>query len=238
MNEWRYGEMPLGGQSSVRRLALFDLDGTLVRGDSFLPFLVTYARRNRRWTPLIQLPAVVALYGLRVLRDRTAKQHLLRGILRGEPRSRIESHTSWFLDQWVKSRLKSQVLTRLQEHQRRGDYVVLVSASPDIYVRAIGEKLGCDASVSTVVEFAGETCDGSLVGANCKGEHKVEFMKRFLGAEAAAPDSSAYGDSGSDLPLLKWVDHGFWVRGEKIVRLADSRLPGTLGSESKPAREI
>ena len=34
-------------------LAVFDLDGTLVRGDSFLPFLLSYAWRYRRFRPLL-----------------------------------------------------------------------------------------------------------------------------------------------------------------------------------------
>lgn len=222
---------------NATRLAIFDLDGTLVRGDSFLPYLASYARRKGRLLPIVIVPFVVALYGLRVLKDRTAKQLLIRAFLRGELRSDIEAHTAWFLDRWVKSRLKAGVLERLVEHQRSGDQVVLVSASPDVYVRSIGRMLGCHATISTAVRFSGDVCEGSLEGPNCKGVNKVEAMKRHLGGEIPPPGSCAYGDSSSDLPLLRWVEHGYLVKGQKIERLSSPAPASLAGILPRSVRE-
>ena len=60
--------------TAARVLAIFDLDGTLIRGDTFLPFLMSYAWRQRLWRPLLTLPFWLALYACRVLSDRAAKQ--------------------------------------------------------------------------------------------------------------------------------------------------------------------
>ena len=43
-------------------LAVFDLDGTLIKGDSFLPFLITYARRGRRFWPIFVLPFFMLVF--------------------------------------------------------------------------------------------------------------------------------------------------------------------------------
>src|SRR5262249_49750282 len=139
-------------------LAVFDLDGTLLRRDSFLPFLVTYALRRRRVRPLLVLPVVLALYVCRALSDRRAKERLLVAFLGGEDLGQVDEHAAWFCDRWVSRKWRPAVVERLREHQRQGHRVVLLSASPDVYVAAIGRLLGVEDVVATRVQAAGGRC--------------------------------------------------------------------------------
>lgn len=199
-------------------LAVFDLDGTLVRGDTLIPFLVSFARARRRPGRLAAMPLPLALYALRAISAHSAKQRLLEGALRGESATVIAGHAELFSSAWVSRRLRPGMMTLLREHQDAGDRVVLLSASPDIYVHAIARLLGIAEVVCTGVEFRDGRCLGRITGSNCKGSAKVERLQTHLGQMEAPDVSYAYGDSGSDLPLLRWVRSGYLVtrRGDLL----------------------
>jgi len=205
-----------GPAAANRPLAVFDLDGTLIRGDSFLPFLLGYGRARRRVRPFLALPLYLGLYASRALSDRTAKQRVLMSFLRGEPKAVVAEHARRFCEWWVRPRLRASVVGRLREHQMAGHRVILLSASPDVYVPAVGQFLGVDEVVCTRVKGTADTWDGRIDGPNCKGEAKVELLRRHLGADHWPGESYAYGDSRDDLSILCWVSAGFFVtpRGE------------------------
>jgi phosphatidylglycerophosphatase C len=161
---------PVGFPEEV--LAVFDLDGTLIKGDSFLPFLITYARRGRRVWPIIVLPFYLALYVCRILSDRDAKERLIGSFFGKEPMRKIIAHSEWFCSGWVQKRLRSDSMKKLREHQAAGHRVILVSASPDLFVPQIGKFLGINETVCTRIAFEDGYCSGKLAGANCKGDIK------------------------------------------------------------------
>jgi phosphatidylglycerophosphatase C len=206
--------------SPEEALAVFDLDGTLIKGDSFLPFLITYARRGRRLWPIIVLPFYVALYVCRILSDRDAKERLIRLFFQNEPVGRITVHSEWFCLQWVQQRLRFDSMKKLREHQAAGHRVILVSASPDLFVPQIGRFLGITETICTPVLFENGYCSGKLSGPNCKGDNKVVLLKAYLGKSTPPYWSYGYGDSQSDFPLLHWVRHGNLVRRNEIIPIA------------------
>jgi phosphatidylglycerophosphatase C len=201
---------PTTGSVSPDRVAVFDLDGTLTRIDTFLPFLATYAwRRRKPWRAAV-IPLVVLAYLSRLVSDRTAKQFLLRCFLFGEKRDDVEAHARDFCN-WIKPRLHPLGLTKLREHVDGGDRVIVVSASPDVYVPEIARSLGVEEVVCTKVRWNDELCLGMIDGENCKREAKITMLSAYLGAGANPQTMTAYGDSRSDLPLLCWVKNGFLI---------------------------
>lgn len=206
-------------QVAVRPLAVFDLDGTLVRGDSFLPFLLTYAWRHARIWPVATLPIYVGLYVCRLLSDRSAKSRVLVSFLKGRCRAEVAAHAEWFCSWWVRRKLSPEVVEKLREHQAAGHRVILLSASPDPYVPAVGSFLGIEEVICTRVSTNETQWGGEIVGSNCKGSGKIEMLQAHLQGDEAAPESYAYGDSRSDLPLLQWVSHGFLVKRGRFLRV-------------------
>jgi len=198
-------------------LAVFDLDGTLIKGDSFLPFLITYARRGRRLWPIIVLPFYLALYVCRILSDRDAKERLIGAFFGKEPMRGITAHSEWFCSGWVQKRLRSDSMKKLREHQAAGHRVILVSASPDLFVPQIGKFLGINETICTRIICENGYCSGKLAGPNCKGDNKVILLKAYLGISVPPDQSYGYGDSRSDFPLLHWVRRGNLVRKNEII---------------------
>jgi phosphatidylglycerophosphatase C len=200
--------------SKLRPLAVFDLDGTLVRGDCMMPFLVAYGRRHR-WSALPGMLADVTLYATRVLSARDAKERVVRRVLGGQCKSRIDEFAQEFCDRWVNRRLHPVGIPLLRRHQEEGHRIILLSASPSIYVPIIARHLGVEETVCTSVRFEGDACVGEIVGDNCKGPAKVERLAAYL-ADSRWSESYAYGDSPSDEHILAWADHPFLVTRTEV----------------------
>ena len=104
-------------------------------------------------------------------------------------------------------------LEKLREQQAAGRRCVLVSASPELFLRPWAEALGFSHVIATQLEEADGRCTGRLGSANCYGAEKVRRIEAQLGP-GAWTDSWAFGDSRADLPMLRASGRGFLRRGE------------------------
>jgi phosphatidylglycerophosphatase C len=203
--------MPSQTATPAQAVAIFDLDGTLVAGDTLLPFLVSYARSRHSVLPFLLLPLGLALHLCGLWSARRLKEQLLTWFLGGEPMSRIRDHAAWFCRSWVASHLHPVGIARLREHQKAGHRIILLSASPSVYVPMIAAFLGIDEVVCTQVREDEGNCRGQVIGSNCKGAEKLSLLQGHLSSESPPRHSFAYGDSRADLFVLEWVEEGFLV---------------------------
>jgi phosphatidylglycerophosphatase C len=103
---------------------------------------------------------------------------------------------------------------RLEWHRSRGHRVVIVSASPEAYVRTIGELLGADGVLATRLAVGGGgLLTGRYEGKNCRGAEKFARLSGWMRAQGlgggdAQPVLWAYGNGRGDLRLLNAADHG------------------------------
>ena len=141
---------PAEGDAATAVLAIFDLDGMLVAGDTFVPFLVTYALRcgQRALLSLVSLPVELGLYAARFRTATAAKELLVQAFLGGESQPAIAEHAVWYFENCVRRRLRPEVVRVLRAHQEVGHRVILLSASPDLYVRQVAGGLGIARVVS------------------------------------------------------------------------------------------
>ena len=90
----------------------------------------------------------------------------------------------------------------LRQHVDRGDRVILLSAGPQELVAAVAGLVGADGGLGTVAEVADGCYTGRLTGPFCHGTGKVERLRSLLDEREIAA-CTAYGDSLSDLPVLR-----------------------------------
>jgi phosphatidylglycerophosphatase C len=195
-------DRPEASASPPRPLAAFDLDGTLTHRDTLLPFLLQAIGRGRTYrailTSSLPLARAAALGGPH--RDR-AKVALLQKTLGGVPLSVLAEEAESFADHVVASGLRPDVRARVDWHRNQGHELVLVSASPELYVTPIGRRLGFDAVLATRLEVdADGRLTGRLLGANCRGPEKVVRLRTWRGDALAV--AYAYGDSAGDRQML------------------------------------
>jgi phosphatidylglycerophosphatase C len=202
-----------------RAIAVFDLDGTLTWHDTLLPFLVGYlARHPRRLPRLWRLPAALATY-LFGNRDRgVLKATLITLVMGGEERSRIDAWADAFVASMTgRGAFRAEALAAVKAHRRSGDRLVLLSASPDLYVPRIGALLGFETTICTEVAWHGERLGGGLRSSNRHGEEKRRCIDALRAQYAGAP-IAAYGNSASDLPHLIEVERPLLVNGNSAAK--------------------
>ena len=123
-------------------VAVFDLDGTLTWHDTLLPFLAGYlARHPSRWLRLWRVPAALLRYAVARYRGEL-KSRVIVAVLGGLPLTAIDSWADRFVHTLKqRRRFRPKALACLEAHQAAGDHIVLLSASPDLYVPRIGDLL-------------------------------------------------------------------------------------------------
>jgi phosphatidylglycerophosphatase C len=199
-------------------VALFDLDGTLTWRDTLLPFLSGFLRRRpHKGLGLWRLP--FALWRYWQDRDRgMLKSRVIRMIMGGERRSIIEAWATIFVDSLKPSqRFRPLALAVVEAHRAAGDHLVLMSASPDLYVPLIGRLLGFERTVCTEVAWQGERLDGHLKTPNRRGEEKLRCMNS-LREQYKGLAIIAYGNSASDLDHMRHAERALLVNGNDAAR--------------------
>jgi phosphatidylglycerophosphatase C len=213
--------LPQKSTSSVAAkpwVALFDLDGTLTWRDTLLPFLLGFVRRRPyRAIGLWRLPLSLVRYWQD--RDRgVLKSSVIRMLMRGEKRSVLDAWAQTFVASFkLKHRLRPVALAVVETHRAAGDHLVLLSASPDLYVPLIGQLLGFERTLCTEVEWQGERLDGRLKTPNRRGEEKLRCLN-WLRQQYPGSAVIAYGNSASDLDHMREADRALLVNADSAAR--------------------
>lgn len=200
---------PAAGTS--RRIALFDLDGTLTRRDTYFPFVLgLLARHPARWLRIALLPGPVAGYLLRRLDRGALKGAILRLLFAGLPRAVLEQWATRFAAATVATRMHGAGVATLKAHLQAGDRVVLLSASPDLYVPLIGQGLGAHEVHCTRIRWDGDRLDGRLAGPNRRDHEKARVLEQLRAANPGLP-VIAYGNSAPDLIHMRLCEEAVYV---------------------------
>jgi HAD superfamily hydrolase (TIGR01490 family) len=204
-------------------LALFDLDGTITRRDPLLPYVAGFLLRHPQ--RLLRLPRVLPALGRFLLRraDRgELKSALLQAALGGCHRAELDAWTAHFVSGLLRQGLYGDALAAIARHGRHGDTLVLLSASTDLYVPAIGKALGFAEVLCTGVEWNGDRLVGRLTTPNRRGVEKVRCLAQLRARHPQLP-ITAYGNTASDLAHLGLADRGVLVNGSRRARRAARR---------------
>jgi phosphatidylglycerophosphatase C len=211
-------------------IAVFDLDGTITRRDTLFPYVMGVCLRHpaRLLRVLAKMPGALLRYAFQG-RDRgRLKETLIVSALRGLTRKELGERSQRFVQRLAQSGMYPEALACIAEHQRRGDYLVLMSASPDIYVPVVARTLGFAETICTGVRWDGMALDGELITENRRGEEKVRCLQ---GLRQRYPryKVSAYGNSASDVPHLKLCEGGHLVNGDDEAIREAARANVSIG---------
>jgi len=193
----------------MRRVAAFDFDGTLTERDTLVPYLQAVAgSRDLATAAALTIPRFIAAALADRMRD-AAKAALFRRVLAGRSESWLRELGERYADAIVSHRLRSGMPERIEWHRGAGHEIVIVSASPTLYLDAVGHRLAIDAVIATELEVGADGClTGELAGANVRRAEKVRRLEAWLSGDA---EIWAYGDSTGDRELLERADHAMRI---------------------------
>lgn len=199
----------------MKKAAFFDVDNTLVHGQSQQLF-INYLRKSGGislwgWMKL-NLFFVIYKLGFESDMKKAFEQGLKYFI--GKKVSDVDHVLNKFSLDVLSKRINQKALDRLIELRKEGYYIVLFSAAAEPIIRRIATMLQADDAISTLVEVnkTNDTYTGHIVGEPNYGANKsINAAKYAKKHDIDLPNSFAYSDHISDLPLLKLVGNGFLV---------------------------
>jgi HAD superfamily hydrolase (TIGR01490 family) len=212
------------------RLALFDLDGTLLPGDSdhaFGEFLVRlgwadgteFARRNDGYFADYQRGRL----------DIADYIEFVTEPWRRRPLEEAQTASRRFVAEIIRPMLRPAAQDLVERHRRAGDRLAIVTATNDFVTRPIAELLGVPDLIATELERDPQgRATGAIRGVPSFREGKVERVQAWLAEQGASLDgcekSIFYSDSTNDLPLLERVSDPVATNpGPALERLARER---------------
>ena len=212
----------------TRWVAVFDLDGTLTWRDTLVLFLLRFLRRHpARALGLWRLPNALFTFVTRNHDRGMLKSRIIRMVMGGAARAAVDSCADAFVASLqARHRFRSAAIAALEAHRASGDHLILLSASPDLYVPRIGRILGFERTLCTEIEWRGDRLVGTLKTPNRRGAEKMRCLI-LLRAQYPGLPVVAYGNSASDVEHLRGADRALLVNGNAHARslAAQSGIP-------------
>ncbi len=217
-------------QATVRTqiAAIFDVDGTLVRGnaiDYYLFFVKHLSNPVQRFLKRLAVPMWGPYW---LLLDRIDRRRFNRSFYRqyrGFSVARMqELAQACFQDVFV-PRLIPETLRRAEQHRARGERILLVSGTLDFILAPLAEFLGAEAVLSPSLAHEAGIYQGRIAGKNVVGSTKAEVVTDYARQESIDLSRSyAYGDSLSDASLLSQVGRPIVVDPDRKLLSMANRL--------------
>lgn len=201
-------------------LALFDLDNTLLNGDSdylWGQFLAehgivdgeVYEARNQ---------AYYDQYKAGTLDIREFLRFVLEPLAAHEP-EQLYRWRARYLEEKIRPVLQDKAFALLEEHRAQGHELVIITATNRFITGPIAELLGVEHLLATEPEMRDGRYTGNVSDVPCFQAGKVTRLQAWLaehGHDLAA--SWFYSDSHNDLPLLEAVTHPVAVDPDDTLR--------------------
>ena len=214
---------------SARRLALFDLDNTLLTGDTdvlWCDFLIacgrldgaTFAAANADMEQRYQAGRATAAEFCAFYVS------LLKGI---SHRDGAALRQQFFIE-WIRPRICDDARALVEKHRALGDVLILTTATNHFTTELTAHDLGIKNLIAIETESVDESFTGKTVGVLNMREGKVVRLTQWLikqgWAESLIKEATFYSDSINDLPLLSAVANPVAVDPDlKLVREVAAR---------------
>ena len=213
------------------RLALFDLDDTLLAGDSdfeWAQFLIgrnvldreVYEARNQ---------AFYEQYKAGTLDIREFLDFQLKPLSR-HPRPVLEAWRREFMARRIRPIVRRGARPLIERH--RGDLRVMITATNSFVTAPIAREFGIDNLIATEPEERDGEFTGGVAGVPCFREGKVRRLESWLAGRgttlASFGESWFYSDSHNDLALLEAVTHPVAVGPDDELRAHAARRGWTI----------
>ena len=206
------------------RLALFDIDDTLIRGDCEVLWS-RYLTREGLYD-MSEIERFCAEYHAGTL-DYDAFTRFQLAPLAALDAEVVREHRQRFLDDEIAPLVCELLQERVADHRERGDVLVAISAAHDFLAKPISRMAGIETGLYTLAERNGRSFTGRTSGRQCFREGKIGCLEDWLTENDLdwndLEDTWFYSDSHNDLPLLRKVVHPVVVRPDDALRKVAER---------------
>jgi HAD superfamily hydrolase (TIGR01490 family) len=203
-------------------LAIFDLDNTLLAGDS-----------DHAWGEFLVAKGIVDSGEFKAQNDKFYQQYQQGGLdidaylrfalspLSKYDRQELAAMHANFMAEYIAPLRLPKADALLQKHRDAGDFVMIITATNSFVTRPIAKALGVSTLLASEGEIINERYTGEPSGIPCFQNGKVIRLQHWLSDTGHSLSGSYfYSDSHNDLPLLNSVDHPVAVDPDDTLRAA------------------
>ncbi len=205
------------------RLIVFDIDGTLLPGTSCERLFFKHLLHEK----IIRLRNLIS-FGIRgiilIPEGRAYALKANKGYLRGFPPEYMAGIGREFFKDQVSKRISAKGISRIEEHRRNGDNIILLSGMPEFLLRNFSEYLNVSEQIGSILEVDTGKFTGRTIGSFPLATGKIEVLRPLLEKHRLNwSDLTAYADHGLDRYLLEKVGHPVAVNpGADLKKIAKS----------------
>lgn len=202
----------------MKKLAIFDIDYTITRKETlmeFFKYLVSKDIKNIKFLPRALYSGL--MYQIKVYDEKRVKECFLK-FIENIDEVELAKLTKEFYDERLTTILYKDALDMIKKLKNEGYMVILISASPEFYVKEFYAIKEVDLILGTKFAFKDGKFIRQMDGKNCKGEEKVRRLNEVLkekNIEVDFKNSYMFSDSLSDKPLLDLVGNPYLINYKK-----------------------
>jgi HAD superfamily hydrolase (TIGR01490 family) len=198
----------------MKKIAIFDLDHTIISADSLLLFIIYLIRKypiHIFYIPYLFFMGILKFFKLISMEELKSKWLIF---IKNMDENELDILSSAFVKKKVLPKIKPEVFGLLKELREKDYILIMATASFEFYVKYIFEYLDFDYYFGTRVNYKSNRY--AITGNNCKGDEKISRIKEILEPESILrTDSFGYSDCLSDLPFLLLTDTFFLIDKKK-----------------------
>ncbi len=207
------------------KLAIFDVDHTLVDGSTGLCFALYML--GQRLIPLPHL-AVAAWWtlGHRIgFVNVETMTHGAASAFKGMTQDEIRDHALAAYRTRVRSRIYARAGELVDLYRQRGIPTLALSGTGDLMAKAVADDLGIDDYIGNRLEMEDGRATGRPLAPYSYGDGKVVLLREFARErDVELAECAAFADSQSDLPMLSAVGYPHAVNPDrKLLEVASTR---------------
>lgn len=200
-------------------LAIFDLDNTLIQGDSdylWGKFLIEQNAVDAEHFEKCN-DAFYADYQAGTL-DIMAYQRFSLAPLTSHPMETLIAWRKTFMHQYILPIYQNKAQSIVDKHRKQGDQLLIITATNSFVTRPIADLYGIEALIGTDPEIKNNRFTGEVVGTPSFQQGKVTRLTEWLSQQQLdLTGSYFYSDSHNDIPLLKIVANPVMVDADESL---------------------
>ncbi|MEP6846881.1 MAG: HAD-IB family hydrolase [Panacibacter sp.] len=181
-------------------LALFDFDGTITNKDSLLHFTGYAKGQVSLYAGLMMLSPLIALNKMSIVSSQFTKNCFLKYFFAKTDKEKFNQLCKSYAATALEKIIRTTAIEKIHWHKQQGHRVMVVSASPENYIRPWCDALGIEC-IATKLLTTGKFISGRIDGLNCNAEEKKKRIEAIVDLASFA-DIYGYGDTSGDKAML------------------------------------